>query len=389
MTQTAKADELHVPECRTESDYGNLLHPEASTAPQDQQGWYADFFEKACCAPHRDGESIIICTPERLTGEVPNPREERGWAVTKIRKVYSCLNGDHPRIVRYENIPDLGRIATDHVRYVCTLEDGSVLVEKLTPGPLSSITLPTITVPVSGMLSREDRVMLSLYYRWALQSLSALAFLHSHAICLRSFSSELVWLRSDLSLAITGFVSSVIDGADEDYGEDAGWAGSEWVTYHGEEEGGSIKEDLFHWATFVWRLMTNCHSAEAPWKRGEVWEPVCPVEGGLLNTTPHLYQILGERCQKKLFQDLEDERLGSILVKTWNGGYDSADEVAEEVRRMVELKMGIAAIGDEIGSGQAWEDIFEVGKIGGLPPERVLRFKYATRESKEAVQTLE
>jgi hypothetical protein len=70
-------------------------------------------------------------------------------------------------------------------------------------------------------MSREDEIMLSLYYRWALQVLSALAFMHSRSIYLKHFCSHLVWLLSDLSLAITGFVSAMAQGIEDEYNIDA------------------------------------------------------------------------------------------------------------------------------------------------------------------------
>jgi hypothetical protein len=82
-----------------------------------------------------------------------------------------------------------------------------VIVEKLIPGPIR-FSLPSMTVPILVTGSWEDTVMLSLYYRWVLQALSAFKFLHSRSVYLKSFSSEFVWLRSDYSLAITGFISA-------------------------------------------------------------------------------------------------------------------------------------------------------------------------------------
>jgi hypothetical protein len=62
-----------------------------------------------------------------------------------------------------------------------------------------------MTVPLPNEISRADRILLSLYYRWALQALSALKFAHSRSVVLRNFGSHLIWLRPDFSLAITAF----------------------------------------------------------------------------------------------------------------------------------------------------------------------------------------
>ena len=63
--------------------------------------------------------------------------------------------------------------------------------------------------------------MLSLYYRWALQVLSAFSFLHSRSIYVRSFSSRFVWLRSDFSLAITGFICATAPAIEQEVKTDA------------------------------------------------------------------------------------------------------------------------------------------------------------------------
>ncbi len=56
--------------------------------------------------------------------------------------------------------------------------------------------------------------MLALYYRWALQSLSALSFFHSRSVYPTFFSSTNAWLRSDYSLAVAGFIN--VDGPELD-----------------------------------------------------------------------------------------------------------------------------------------------------------------------------
>lgn len=68
--------------------------------------------------------------------------------------------------------------------------------------------------------------MLALYYRWALQFLPASTFYHAHGMYIVSFSNDLIWLRPDLSLAATCFISNRIKGVlEEDWGEDGGWVG--------------------------------------------------------------------------------------------------------------------------------------------------------------------
>tara|TARA_R110002003_G_scaffold722_7_gene21371 strand:- start:17458 stop:17805 length:348 start_codon:yes stop_codon:yes gene_type:complete len=106
------------------------------------------------------------------------------------------------------------------------------------------MTLPAMTVPVPETPTRMDRVMLSLYYRWTLQGLSALSFLHSHSVFMRAFSSQQIWLRPDLSLALPGFVSADITGDTMDYGE-GGMISDETMTYDDTAVHGSIKKTSF------------------------------------------------------------------------------------------------------------------------------------------------
>lgn len=72
---------------------------EASTAPEDSNTWYDDFFEQAVCVPHSDGESIIIFDPVP-DDEYPDPRVRPDWAIKRLRKAYQLLDEGHPRIAR-------------------------------------------------------------------------------------------------------------------------------------------------------------------------------------------------------------------------------------------------------------------------------------------------
>lgn len=63
--------------------------------------------------------------------------------------------------------------------------------------------------PKAASSNPKDLLVLSLYYHWALQALSAFSFLHCHSILLCVFIFQMVWLRSESSLATTGFVNAV------------------------------------------------------------------------------------------------------------------------------------------------------------------------------------
>jgi len=113
-----------------------------------------------------------------------------------------------------------------------------IVVEKLCPGPLS-FTIPVMTVPVAQTISQEDKIILSLYYRWALQALSAFRFMHSRSVYVGFFSSQLVWIRSDFSLAVTGFISAGATGIEDEFWKDA----AEESKARREESSASQEED--------------------------------------------------------------------------------------------------------------------------------------------------
>ncbi|KAI4694288.1 hypothetical protein J4E81_006504 [Alternaria sp. BMP 2799] len=397
---------------------------EASIEPEDTKNWYCDFWQHVCAVPHKDGKSIILYEPKET--QHPDPRVRPEWASKRLRKAYELLGEGHPRIVRRT-----GLVNSD--------AGNGVLVERLTPGPHWG-DLPAMTLPVPEKPSREDRIMLALYYRWALQSLSAIAYFHSRSVYLTFFSSTNVWLRSDYSLAIAGFIN--VDGPELDaesrrdawkeakrserrerrYQEwyDAGapisvcpedesgeesedeseeipelfsypWDTGEWVgdggAIHYEEysteppeQCGSHRESLFYWATFVWELMTNTQTAEAHWKQGIEWDPLSPPEGGPPKPA---------KDWRDQLQVLEEARLGSVLLKAWKSEYQSAEQAAEDVRKIAE-EMGIKIVSsasevddawtnvsrqDEVDIGEPWEDVFELDEARERWGARTIRFK--------------
>ncbi|KAH7083221.1 hypothetical protein BKA63DRAFT_146653 [Paraphoma chrysanthemicola] len=335
---------------------------EASRAPEDVEDWYSDFLETLVCLPHKDGKSILIVdTPDYF---VPDSRTRPGWARKRLSKAYELFGDGHPRIVRY-----LG-----------PLESGiGVIVEKLEPGPIAWESIPALTVPLPQELSRNDRLLLCLYYRWALQVLSAFKFAHSRSVFIRNFCSRLVWLRSDYSLALTGFIAASAPEIEEESRRDGiasarerlqdsaqpypisleefdrrvkeekyspcPFSDGEWIIdgnvsddlYECGTENGSVKEDLHYWAVFVKCLMNDVSA--------DVY-------------TSH-YEIPSE---------IEDARLSTITANAMNGRYESAIEIIQDVKAAA-LQMGIKIVGDdEVDIDDKWENVFEVC-------ERRLRFR--------------
>jgi serine/threonine protein kinase len=85
-----------------------------------------------------------------------------------------------------------------------------------------------------------------LILNWALQLLSALKFIHSHKILYGTLGNQNCWLSSDLSLLLTGFM-------DAEFRDGYGYRGSSSVPNV------SVRSDVYGWALFVYRLMTNNH----------------------------------------------------------------------------------------------------------------------------------
>lgn len=83
--------------------------------------------------------------------------------------------------------------------------------------------------------------------------------------------------------------------------------------------------------------------------------------------SPDVTVVLHERHLQGLFQELEEARLGNVLVKAWKGGYANADEVIEDVR-LAASNIGMKISGDGVNIGEEWEHVFEV-------EDRALRFK--------------
>ena len=110
-------------------------------------------------------------------------------------------------------------------RYIGALYSTSgdgVVVERLEPGQLKRVEVPAMTVPVVAQtMSHDDKIMLSLYYRWAIQALSAFRVMHARSMCIWFFSSQLVWIRPDFSLAVGGFISASAQEIEDELVKDA------------------------------------------------------------------------------------------------------------------------------------------------------------------------
>jgi hypothetical protein len=93
-------------------------------------------------------------------------------------------------------------------------------------------------------LIRLDLKFQPLVLSWALQLLSALKFVHSHNILYGTLEIRSFWLSKDLSLLLVGFMDAA-------FHDGYGYQGYSSVPNI------SVKSDLYGWALFVYRLMTN------------------------------------------------------------------------------------------------------------------------------------
>lgn len=285
-------------------------------------------------------------------------------------------------------------------RYNGALVDGSLVVEKLFPGPLSRLILPKMDLTEPH--TKRSKTMLSLYYRWALQALSALGYFHSQRMYLRTFAAEMIWLRADYSLAVTGFINAVKDQGtvtvvkngkeiqlprwdvvDPDTGlqfppKDYHHP-NEWLEYDKNQDRlgypqPCVKADLFHWATFTWRLMLNDCTEEPEILQSE--HPTTSSLGKselLRNCIESPYSISSDPTDPRLYQNLDEIRLGSVIAKAWNGQYENADDIAKQVRASAS-EFGIAVVEDEIEIAGGWENVFETIDMGD-GWRRTMRFK--------------
>ncbi|KAF3483529.1 uncharacterized protein GIQ15_02853 [Arthroderma uncinatum] len=346
---------------------------EVSRRPEDCEEWYTDFLEEAFVALHRDGQSVVVFWPyphHEVRVDEPDPQD----IIAKATTIYESLffeHGGHPRMVKYLH----------------RLDDGiGFCLERLTPGPLDNIRFPPLSLPISAP-STQNRMLLALYYRWALQSLSALHFMHTKSVYLTAVGNTFTWLRSDMSIAITGltcaaspmlvpewddhgeagkFIYQIVRLSHRAYGE-----GPECFPAGNGDLQHNAAYDLFEWAKWIWRLMTNYHSTSPPREPCySDWSPILPIDPASwpeFTSFGQFGEYAEERNRRGAWQELEEERLGPILLKAWNQEYQSAEQAMQDVQEVIK-KMGMKLIGEdevELEEVSRWEDFFDIFDAAG------------------------
>ena len=249
-----------------------------------------------------------------------------------------------------------------------------------------------MTLPLPPKLALEDRIVLALYYRWGLQALSALSFIHSKDVVLCNFSMDVVWLRSDLSLAVTGFLSAQRQWYNEEEGElvlecppyeAPRQGGPEWIDESCPCVAHNVQIDLFDWATWMWQLMINDQSVARPPNRRFDHDPINPPDIAGDGQAPPLKET-ADRYKQRIFQRLDRRRLGDVLVKVWHGEYETAEAIMKDVTAVARELDGVVVDGDEVTiEGMDWPNSYRLIPIDSDRGRYELRFTVFGEETEE------
>ncbi|KAE8357520.1 hypothetical protein BDV27DRAFT_151255 [Aspergillus caelatus] len=155
-----------------------------------------------------------------------------------------------------------------------------------------------------------------------------------------------IWIRDDVSIALSGFLNATILTDECPYSPDG--------TRHETEIYYPTNPDTKRWAMPTDQL-----------------DPMeMPAE---VNT----WEYNKQRLKEGKLQRLEEERLGPMLVKAWNGEYENAREILQEVRSYVQ-QIGVSMDGEGevlLDDGRKWEGVFTVVQTDGARWGREIRYK--------------
>ncbi|KAL4885919.1 hypothetical protein BJY04DRAFT_119472 [Aspergillus karnatakaensis] len=214
--------------------------------------------------------------------------------------------------------------------------------------------LPVLPLPIPF---NNPPPLLRLYYRWALQTLSALRFLHSHSVYLSNFCDCSIRIHRDFSIAITNFICATVPSTEDptflsgcfrsgnSYLEFLEDVETEYDTETGEQLLATPRGDICDWATLFWLLLTNRYSVDPPPRPQARWPMLFgedPREWPVRRDEGVERELLRERR----FHQLEEARMGGILGKAWGGGYTDVAELVADVRLFLDT-IGVDVIGDD------------------------------------------
>lgn len=334
---------------------GRPVPLESSHNPEESKVFYAELTEEFFVVPANDGMSVLVFS----TYFQSESAEDQSviyddWEMTMRRDPRNHPKRLHDTVRLYEH---LFRDRDPHpriVRYLGPTPSGYRL-ERLAPGA------------VRPCANSNGDAVLALRQRWALQMLSALQWIHDRGVTLQrgAIQKDAVWLRSDLSIAVAGFVTAACLELDI--------PAENWPSHHfvnpwapqmsGRSEPpytwrdtGLPKGDLVDWATWVYGLMIE--------------EESDPLLHDLHGVDSQDFVALSkerlEAAERGTFSNwpqLPDTQLGQVLIRAWSGEYETAQEVLEDARQTLEGcgRSLTAGKPDEI-DGFQWESLFELGQ---------------------------
>ncbi|THY30375.1 hypothetical protein D6D01_03261 [Aureobasidium pullulans] len=314
-----------------------------------------DFNEEYYVLPANDGHTALLFPSTFLSEEADgtvsfgearvdddDPRE-RLDAVAQIYDILMQYDTFHPHIVKY--------------------------LDRTNPGyRLERLSHSSVGLDLPCPFSHPNDVVLALYQRWALQMLSALKYLHLKNIFLNNVGNNL-WLRADYSIAIANMTSAgctepLIPGRKSPpMGLESTWAADA-------DDPGSVKNDLFDWASWMFALMTG-NEDSLLMHMG--------ISGHVTSGTEDFDKHVSLCHDVALgnfdaWPQLDEKLLGSVILIAWRGGVESADQA------MQEAKDAIRACGHELSNELGdetvtykWQQEVELKTIDRWGPKLRLR----------------
>ncbi|THY50939.1 hypothetical protein D6C99_04642 [Aureobasidium pullulans] len=314
-----------------------------------------EFNEEYYILPANDGRTALLFPSTFLSEEADgtvifgetrvdddDPRE-RLDAVVQIYGILAEHDTFHPRIVKY--------LGTTNSGYC-----------------LERLSHSSVGLDLPCPFSHSNDAVLALYQRWTLQMLSALDHLHQKNIFLNNVGNNL-WLRVDYSIAIANMTSAgctepLISGRKSPpMVLESPWAADA-------DDPGSVKNDLFDWASWMFALMTGNN------------DPLLMhmgIEGHVTSGTEDFDKHISLCHDVSLgnfdaWPQIDEKLLGSVILKAWRGRYESAGQA------MQEAKDAIRACGHELSKEHGdeivtydWQQEFEVTTIDRWGPKLRLR----------------